>query len=156
MALRDLMQTFGARLCLGEIELDEDGGAQILLGDTLAVDVLADEQGQGFAMVATVSRLPADKRLPAYTEVLEANAAGLGTGGVCLGIDSDRQEIVLRRHIPTTDLPLELFDQELAAFAEELAFWRARCERGQLGTGEPATDAADASAAGQPVPGIRA
>jgi Tir chaperone protein (CesT) family len=151
VALRDLMAVFAARIGLPEAELEADGGARITLGDALEIDIVADEDGPGFAMIATVGNLPRERRVEAFAEMLEANAAGLGSPGACLGLDPERDEIVLRRHFPETDIAIGLFDEELAAFGQELELWQRRSAAGALGTDAAAEAPEDAPGARRPI-----
>ncbi len=133
MALSDLMTAFAEEVGLPDIELEEDGGARLVLGDDLEIDVFADVQGQGFSVIGVVGVLPDADREAAFQWMLAANVEGLGTGGAFLGFDPQRDEIVLRRHFPNTELAVSQFDRELAAFANALQTCRVRNDGGALG-----------------------
>ncbi len=155
MSLGDLMIEFATQVGLPGIELEDDGGGRIVLGDDIEIDIFADEDGPGFLVIGVVGALPSSDREVAFFEMLAANGQGLATGGDCLGLDAHREEILLRRHFPTANVPVDLFDRELAAFAVELEAWRMRSQNGKLGAAEGAENAdGEAAGAAGPPPGI--
>lgn len=140
MALSDLMRELAARMGLGEIELEDDGGAQLVIDGNLEVDLIADVEGTGFAAVATVGPFRETDREAAMAELLEVNLFGQATGGACLALDTNRGEIVLRCHFPETDIAFDVFDTEMAGFVGALRYWRGRNSAGLIGTGAEAED----------------
>ena len=115
------------------VELDADGGIQLVADQELAVDIgpVADEPG--FSLTASVGPLPRDGRHAVMEELLMANLAGQGTGGACLAVDMLRDEIVQCRTFHTDDLSPAVFDRELTRFVDVLRFWRDRLQAGRLG-----------------------
>ena len=145
MKLEELMQELSARLGLGELDLDDDGGAEIIVGDELTVDIGRDEAHTGFCLSATVGRMPAEGREAVFGELLAANLLGRGTGGAALSVDSSLDEIVLCRNITHDELPFEVFEQELATFVEVLKLWHDRYQRDLIGTPETEAELTDDS-----------
>ena len=156
MALSELMRELAAELGMSDIELEEDGGAQIVVDDDFAIDIAGDEAGPGFTVSATVGIAPTTEREATFAALLEANLVGQGTGGATLALDPVLDEVVLCRSFSRDDLPFEEFEQELVAFIEALRLWRGRHAAGLIATGE--TEADDASSTqppqGPPGPGM--
>lgn len=141
MTLEELMQELGSRLGLGEVQLDEDGGAQIVVDDDLDIDIARAEEGSGFSLSAVVGPLHANDREAELAELLAANLLGRGTGGAALSLDDALDEIVLSRIVAQDDLPFEVFEQELTTFIEVLRIWRDRHRQDLIGKGDVAARA---------------
>lgn len=134
MTLKELLEELAVRLELGDIMLEDDGGAQIVLDDDRVVDVHGHEGRPGFTFSAAVAPSPEEGRETVFAELLEANLMGEGTFGATLALDPTASEIVLCRSINHSDVPYEVFEAELAQFSAALIAWQDRDEDGELGT----------------------
>ena len=156
MKLEEFMQELGARLGLGEISLDEDGGAQLVINDEIAIDIGSDETGNQITLSATVGRLSDENQVAVFQELLAANLGGSGTGGAALAIDIALSEIVLCRGIPCENVPFDVLERELNVFIEALRFWTDRHQNDLVGVGKPDNLGAPTDASGlQGGPAIR-
>ena len=117
------------------VELDPDGGVQLLIAGEMAVDIGPADAPETFSMCASVGALPEKGRDAIMEELLIANLEGLGTGGASLSLDTMRDEIVLCRVYHTDDLSPPVFDDEFNLFVNVLKFWRDRHKSGALGSG---------------------
>ena len=133
MALADLMTELAAAIGFEGVELEDDGGGQLVIDDDLVIDIATDPGEAGIIVAAAVGAVPVDRREAAFGELLEANLLGDGTGGAALAIDETRDEIVLCRLFPQDDLPFAVFDRELSLFVQALRYWRQRCADGTIG-----------------------
>lgn len=134
MKLGELMRELAVRLDLGEVALEDDGGAQVVVGDGLSIDIEYGETSGGIAFSATVGPAPADDMAAALSELLDANLLGQGTNGATLALDRVLGEIVLCRSIGQPEMAYEAFEAELTRFAEALQFWHRRVADGELGS----------------------
>ena len=127
MDLPSLMQELATRIGLGTVDLDPDGGAQIVLGEQYIVDIAKAEDGPGFHLSAAVGSVPPDRpREAVYAELLTANLQGQGTGGTTLALDRLLDEIVLCRYLAHDDLAFGDFERELVTFVNALDTWQTR------------------------------
>ena len=133
MALAELMTELAAAIGLEGVELEDDGGGQLIIDDDLVIDIATDPGEATIIVAASVGAIPADQREAAFGQLLEANLLGDGTGGAALAIDGTRDEIVLCRLFPQDDLPFAVFDRELSVFVQALRYWRQRCAAGTIG-----------------------
>jgi len=152
MALAEMLTEWARSRGDGVVELDPDGGIQLLLDDGMTVDIGPTDEDESFSMTAAVGPLPEDGRSAVMEELLMANLVGLGTGGASLAIDAVSDEIVLCRVFHTDDLSPEIFEREFDRFVEVLRFWRERHDAGQLGRGAASRRLADDGTSPEPAP----
>lgn len=136
MALAELMTELAEAIGQEGVELEDDGGGQLVIDGDLVIDIAADSSGSRIVVSASVGAIPIDGREAAFGELLEANLLGDGTGGAALAIDSTRGEIALCRLLPQDGLSFSVFSQELSLFVEALRYWRQRCAAGEIGEKE--------------------
>ncbi|MEM9044002.1 MAG: type III secretion system chaperone [Pseudomonadota bacterium] len=136
MPLENLMRDLAAELGLGDIRLEEDGGAQLAFGDDIQIDISASGEWPGINITALVGAIPTDNREAVYSEMLEANYQGLATGGAALCIDTVLGEVILSRHIAGENTDFEVFAVEVSRFFAALTMWRERLQKGQIGSGD--------------------
>ncbi len=150
MALAELMKEFGDRLQLGDVALEDDGGAQIVVDGEFKIDIERAADGPGFDITAAVCPTPKHNLTAIFAELLEANLSGQGTGGASLALDQTLSEIVLSRSLRQEDLSYDVFEEEVARFVHTLRFWRERFENDEVGAGEdpPADDPPSAASPG--------
>jgi Tir chaperone protein (CesT). len=134
MNTSDLLQELGQKLGLGPLALDDSGNCQLVFDGDLVVELQAP--GDGFiSLVATVCPVPADGREALFTDLLEANLLGQGTGGATLALDTALDEVVLCQRLETAQLDNEGFEGALETFINHLEFWKGRTSSSAGGTG---------------------
>lgn len=148
MALEQTLTEWARTQGHDSLELDPDGGIQLVADGVLTIDIGPVAGEAGFSLSASVGPMPGEGRDTSMTELLMANLAGVGTGGASLALDMLRDEIVLCRIFHTDELSTAEFDRELTRFASALRFWCERLQAGRLG------EAAGGSSeeAGEPAP----
>lgn len=128
MALADLMKEFGQAMGLGDVALEEDGGARIVIDGSLEVDIAAARDGVGFDITAAVCPIPTRNQRGIFAGMLEANLVGQGTGGAALSLDTSLGEVVLSRSIRQDSLSYDEFEGEMIRFTTALRDWRGAFE----------------------------
>ena len=144
MALAETLAGWAKAQGQDAVELDPDGGVQLLVADEMAIDIGPAVEPETFSMCAAVGPLTEKGREAAMEELLVANLEGIGTGGASLSLDAMRNEIVLCRVYHTDNMSAAVFDDEFNAFVNVLKFWRDRHKSGALGSGDGSSpDTAD-------------
>lgn len=141
MNLENLLAELGQRLGVGTIELDGGGGCVLAFDDNLVVEIEASDDPPGMTFSSALGPVPAGDRSAIFTELLEANLLGRGTGPASFGFDSDLDEIVLSRLINRTEIDIDSFEAELETFLQVLSVWRQRYDRHEIGNSNRMSDA---------------
>jgi len=95
------------------VEVDEDNAFEILLDEPLGL----------LHLVSEVAPLPADTPPRTYELILQYNDQSRTTGGVRLGLSTDRT-ITLTASLPASNLDAAALAQRLAGLTEMVSAWR--------------------------------
>ena len=92
-----------------------------LLFDDDAVDFEAADET--LFLIAEVGPVPVEGREAVYARLLAANLFGAQTGGATLGLDPDKERVILHRALP---LPCDYapFEAALERFVKSLRYWK--------------------------------
>ncbi|CCB66698.1 type III secretion system chaperone [Hyphomicrobium sp. MC1] len=112
--VNSVLKQFGEQVDLAPCALDEDGGFEFALNNTL-ISLLLDES-RGVLLLLSSLGVPAPSA-DAYGQLLDANFFWAGSDGAVLARDSASKAILLQRPLPIANLDLPAFDQALQRFA---------------------------------------
>ncbi|MEM9044407.1 MAG: type III secretion system chaperone [Pseudomonadota bacterium] len=136
MRLDEILTELAAASDVDAPNLDDDGGAQLVLDDETLISVEPMPKVDGFAFHAVVAPVPAGDRGIVFAELLHANSLGLGTAGASLALNPEMDDIVLSRVLYHSGMSVEQFEASFEAFTGALRYWRKRAEDGHLGQGD--------------------
>lgn len=119
MTAQELLQELGTTLGI-KPEFGNAGTCRLLFDDNAVDFEAADET---LFLIAEVGSVPAEGREAVYARLLAANLFGAQTGGATLGLDQDKECVILHRALP---LPCDYppFEAALEGFVKSLRYWK--------------------------------
>lgn len=121
MKAQDLIKELGTVLHLPNLSLNESNVCRVLF-DGHAIDFEVLPGKDDLFLIAEVGPVPTDTAC--FRRMLEANRYGLETNGATLGIDPDREAVVLHRQLTISALDYPAFERCLEVFFERLKYWK--------------------------------
>lgn len=115
------------RLDLPKLRFNDDYVCRLVLDGRHVVDLEWVDRDAAIYLYSVVHTRAASL-VPRYAELLSGNLFGRGTHDAVLGLDVDRDEIVLTRRFELDHLDLEWFVQQLGSFVESVSDWSQRLE----------------------------
>jgi hypothetical protein len=123
MKLEDLVQKFMEELGLtAPLKSSTPGGFSIPLEESVTVN-LSPLSPFGFELRSEFVDCPKEDLESIFTELLHANLFTQGTKGACLGLNEQKNRLVLTQQI-TTDISYETFTHLIEDFINTIDFWR--------------------------------
>ena len=116
MNATDLIALFAQRAGLPALQLSPQGTAAVQVDEQLTLNLEHDSSARRLVAYCVVGEVPASGRESLFARLLEANLFARETGGGSLGLDRERNELVLSRvlELDSTD------DQAFEAALEQL------------------------------------
>jgi len=145
MNAANLLAAWGQALGLPELVLSDLGTAALLIDGTLTLNFEHEADAGRLLLYVSLGAPPVAEREACFARLLQANLFGHGSGGGHIGLDPERDELVLSRQLVLdhTDLPaLEAAVEALIGAARELRDALGRSEAGA----SPAAGHAEATA----------
>lgn len=122
------IEGLAARLGLPQLAFNQDSVCRLLLEDRFAVDLEWIEHDASIFVYAVVHGRASDVS-SRFAEILAANLFGYGVNDAILGLDLQRDEILLTRKFRLVNLDIEWFVQELERFVRSAIEWSTRLGR---------------------------
>jgi hypothetical protein len=140
MNAANLLAAWGQALGLPELALSDLGTAALLIDGTLTLNIEHEDDAGRLLLYVPLGAPPAAEREACFARLLQANLFGHGSGGGHIGLDAQRDELVLSRQLAldNTDLPaLEAAIESLLAAARQLRELLAQSPSGATPTTGP-------------------
>jgi hypothetical protein len=128
------------RLDLSKLAFNEEHVCRLLLDNRFVIDLEWVERDAAIHVYAVLSTRASELR-SRFAELLAANLFGRATHDAAIGLDAERDEILLMRKFELESLDLDCFVRRLESFVDSVSIWSRRLEQtqGQLElTEEPA------------------
>ena len=111
------------------LSLDENGICELQYGDDERDVIIEVPDGEDeFLIYAPVSDAPDHNEEPFYKRILGMNFLGQETGGCCLGIDENDDQIVLAFRQQVSDLAASDFENLVRSFIDTLEVVRSKLQ----------------------------
>ena len=123
--LQQVLREFGASVGLEDLALDETAHCALAIDDKLVVNLEADAACDRAVLYSWLG-VPAGEAADVYSQLLQANYLGQGTGGATLGLQAETGGIVLSQPIELEHLDLPRFNAALEAFVNQTERWSER------------------------------
>ncbi|MDQ5909455.1 MAG: hypothetical protein QG599_1550 [Pseudomonadota bacterium] len=124
MQIEDILDELGHQTGLGALSLNEDRVCRLVFDDRLTVDIEALPDKQRFFIHAVVGPAPSSQKEAIFAEMLSANLFGQDTGGACLALDRNREEVLLFKEFLTDQMDYPMFSAALEVFLNRLDHWK--------------------------------
>ncbi len=110
-----ILEQFAAQVGVASCALDEEGGLEFALDDTLVSLLLDEEKGQ-LLMLSSLGRPAPTAEI--YGRLLDANFFWSDSAGATLARDSASRAIILQRSLVVEGLDYPVFEQALQRFVD--------------------------------------
>jgi hypothetical protein len=134
MEIQDLLNELGQQTGLGSLRLNEQRVCRLVFDDRLTVDIEALADNQRFFIHAVVGQAPVEGREAAFAELLAANLFGQDTGGACLSLNRNHDEILLFKEFRADETDYLKFSSALEMFLNRLDHWKNRLLSADVGS----------------------
>lgn len=142
-----LLGQLGQQLGIEGLKADEQGYCALSIDQVWVLHLAHVETRSCIQCMAELAPLPHDGRPALLAELLQANALLAGTDGSTLGLDAERDWVVLSRELPLAGLDFVSFEHTLELFVRQAERWMAYLHRAGGGAPDAKTVADTASAA---------
>ena len=118
----DVLRDFGGRIGLPDLQLNSDGAATVVVGDSLEIRIEGDADGESLDLIGVIGPLPSNSNR-FLIALLTANYGGVATDGGAVAIDPRTTALTYCKRIDTGAATGDTFLRDMQQFVKYLAFW---------------------------------
>ena len=128
MHQEQFIERLATKLELPKLTFNSESVCRLVLDDQFVVDLEWVEDDNAIYVYSVVHNR-ASEVSDRFGELLAANLFGRGTNYAVLGLDVEREEILMTRKFRLKDLNLDWFLEELESFVKAVSEWSLRLDR---------------------------
>lgn len=128
MKIEHILQEFGKKKGLGQLELGSSGKLRVVVNNKLIVSFEKSLDGRGFFIYAVVTQVPLEREKELSLMALGGNLFRKETGEANLGYLPQSRALVLFEYIEEANIDYPGFDNKFEKFLKYLAYWKNKVE----------------------------
>lgn len=132
--INQILEKFGAEISLKSLKLDENNSCTLVFDETQSIQVIYDEQLETLDFFGELGDLPEKWNERCCDCLLKSNADWALTGGLTLSKRKNSKSVLLGYNLPTFNLSLEVFENVLERFLQQIDLWKSYIQ--QMSQGE--------------------
>jgi len=120
----DYISNYGKEVGLPELKFDEEGICSLSFDSRINVDIVYRKEQDQCILAAPIGDVPVENKEEYFRKLLVANVFGLENAGAVIGLDEDKNSIVLSYTFIASTFSFDLFKTVLGNFVNMVENWQ--------------------------------
>ena len=122
----DYISNYGKEVGLPELKFDEEGICSLSFDSTINVDIVYRKEQDQCIFAAPIGDIPVEHKEEYFRRLLVANAFGLENAGAIIGLDEEKDNVVLSYTFIASTFSFDLFKTVLGNFVNMVEDWQGK------------------------------
>ena len=128
MANFEPLLQYGKEVGLPHLSFNEHGACSLTFNGKVNVDIIYRPEQDQCYFVSPIGEIPSENREEFFKQLLIANAFGIENSGAVLGIEEEKNRVILSYTFIASTFSFDLFKTVLENFATMAENWEKKCE----------------------------
>lgn len=124
MNLEYILQEFGKKNGLGQLQLKASGKCSVVVNNHLVVTFESSLVDQGFFIYSVISEVPIEREKELYLIALKGNLFHKETGGGSIGYHESSNSLILFFYLEEEEIKYSVFEKKFENFISHLVYWK--------------------------------